>query len=145
MINAKRISQVAKKWLRMAALGRKRLTMKSSKEAKGCSTSVAGKGHCIIYTAEGRRFEVPLVYLGTTVFGELLKMSQEEFGFTSDDGRITSPCDDTVMEYTLCMLRRNASAEVENALLSSVVSPCHYTSSAALSLGLICQLAVCSY
>ena len=36
------------------------------------------------------------------IFGELLRMSQEEFGFTSD-GRITLPCDAAVMEYVMCM------------------------------------------
>jgi hypothetical protein len=51
-----------------------------------------------MYTADGRRFEVPLVCLNTTVFGELLRMSQEEFGFASN-GRITLPCDATVLEY----------------------------------------------
>ncbi|OEL17392.1 Auxin-responsive protein SAUR36, partial [Dichanthelium oligosanthes] len=128
MINAKRISQLAKKSQRMAALGRKRLAMKSSKEAEGCSTAVAGKGHYVMYTADGRRFEVPLGYLGKTVFSELLRIS-EEFGFTSDDGRITLPYDATVMEYILCLLRRNASIEVENAFLSSMAIPYDYTGS----------------
>jgi hypothetical protein len=77
--------------------GGKRLTV-SAKEDEGCCTSVPAKGHCIMYTADGRRFEVPLVCLNTTVFGELLRMSQEEFGFASD-GRITLPCDATVLEY----------------------------------------------
>uniref|UniRef100_A0A0D9XGA4 Auxin-responsive protein n=1 Tax=Leersia perrieri TaxID=77586 RepID=A0A0D9XGA4_9ORYZ len=86
MISSKRLVQLAKKWQRMAALGRKRI-MATAQETEECSTSVAVKGHCIMYTADGRRFEVPLVYLGTVVFSELLRMSQEEFGFTSD-GRI---------------------------------------------------------
>uniref|UniRef100_A0A0E0QUN3 Auxin induced protein n=1 Tax=Oryza rufipogon TaxID=4529 RepID=A0A0E0QUN3_ORYRU len=125
MISARRLAQLAKKWQRMAALGRKRLTMKA-KENEECCTSVAGKGHCVMYTADGSRFEVPLAYLGTAVFSELLRMSQEEFGFTSD-GRIMLPCDAVVMEYAMCLLKRNASAEVEKALLSSMVAPCHYT------------------
>jgi hypothetical protein len=44
-------------------------------------------------SADGRRFEAPLAYLGTAIFGELLRLSQEEFGFAGDDGRITLPCD----------------------------------------------------
>ncbi|XP_062199005.1 auxin-responsive protein SAUR36-like [Phragmites australis] len=146
MISAKRIVQLAKKWQRMAALGRKRLTTKSSKQAEGCSVVVAGKGHCVMYTADGRRFEVPLVYLSTAVFSELLRMSQEEFEFSSDDGRITLPCDATVMEYVMCFLRRNASEEVfEKAFLRSMAMPCHYTSCVAPSLGLFSQqFAVCS-
>uniref|UniRef100_A0A0D9XGB1 Auxin-responsive protein n=1 Tax=Leersia perrieri TaxID=77586 RepID=A0A0D9XGB1_9ORYZ len=125
MISARRLAQLVKKWQRMAVLGRKRLTMKG-KENKECSTSVAGKGHCVMYTADGSRFEVPLACLSTAVFSELLRMSQEEFGFTKD-GRIMLPCDAAVMEYAMCLLKRNASVDMEKALLSSIVAPCHYT------------------
>ncbi|KAG8057645.1 hypothetical protein GUJ93_ZPchr0002g25128 [Zizania palustris] len=118
MISAKR-AQLAKKWQRMAALGRKSLTM-TAKEDEECCTSVAGKGHCVMYTADGIRFEVPLAYLSTAVFSELLRMSQEEFGFSSDE-RIMLPCDAAVMEYAMCLLKRNASVEVEKALLRSMV------------------------
>uniref|UniRef100_A0A0D9XGA9 Auxin-responsive protein n=1 Tax=Leersia perrieri TaxID=77586 RepID=A0A0D9XGA9_9ORYZ len=125
MISAKRLVQLAKKWQRMAALGRKRI-MAAAQETEECSTSVAVKGHCVMYTADGCRFEVPLAYLDTAVFSELLRMSQEEFGFTSD-GRIMLPCDAAIMEYAMCLLNRNASVEMEKALLSSMVAPCHYT------------------
>ncbi|WVZ65772.1 hypothetical protein U9M48_015083 [Paspalum notatum var. saurae] len=129
MISAKRMAQLAKKWQRMAALGRKRLTWGTA--AKGgadecCTTSVASKGHCTVYTADGARFEVPLAWLGTAVFVELLRMSGEEFGFGGgDDGRITLPCDATAMEYAMCLLRRGASAEVEKAFLSTMAMPHH--------------------
>uniref|UniRef100_A0A0E0QUN2 Auxin-responsive protein n=1 Tax=Oryza rufipogon TaxID=4529 RepID=A0A0E0QUN2_ORYRU len=144
MISTKRIAQLAKKWRRMAAKGRKRLTMMAPQEAEGCSTTVAGKGYCIVYTADGMRFEVPLRYLGTMVFGELLRMSQEEFGFTSD-GKITLPCDAMVMEYVMCLLRRNASVDVEKAFLSSMAISCHYANTTAPSLGVNMQVAICSY
>jgi len=132
MISAKRLVQMAKKWQRMAALARKRLTTTPGKEADGscgASTSVAVKGHCVVYSSDGRRFEVPLAYLGTAVFSELLSMSQEEFGFAGDDGRITLPCDAAVMEYVMCLLRRDASEEVVRAFLSSIsmVRPCHHS------------------
>ncbi|XP_037438305.1 auxin-responsive protein SAUR36-like isoform X2 [Triticum dicoccoides] len=157
MVSARRLAQLAKKWQRMAVLGRKRLTWSSAvleKETEGpcgtsadeacCTTSpVADKGHCAMYTADGRRFEVPLEYLGTTVFGELLRMSQEEFGFTCD-GRITLPFDAVVMDYVMCLLRRNASEEVERAFLSSVVMPCQYPSCTVPNVALHQQLAVCS-
>ena len=96
-----------------------------------------------MYTADGRRFEVPLAYLGTTVFLELLWMSHEEFGFASD-GRITLPCDATVIEYAMCLLRRSASVEVEKAFLNAMAMPCHYESSVAPSVGVSQQVAVCS-
>uniref|UniRef100_K4A2E6 Auxin-responsive protein n=1 Tax=Setaria italica TaxID=4555 RepID=K4A2E6_SETIT len=85
---------------------------------------VIGKGHCVVYSADGRHFEVPLAFLGTALFGELLRMSQEEFGFTSDDGRITLPWDAAVIEYVMCLLRKDASKEVVRALLSSMVRAC---------------------
>ena len=96
-----------------------------------------------MYSADGRRFEVPSAYLGTIVFSELLRMSQEEFGFTCDSG-ITLPFDATVMEYVMCLLRRNASEEVKRAFLSSVVMPCQYASCTVPHVALHQQLAVCS-
>ncbi|KAM0861383.1 hypothetical protein ACQ4PT_045929 [Festuca glaucescens] len=103
MVSAKRLAQLAKKWQPMAAMGRKRITqtttVKRAAKESCATTSVAVKGHCVVYTSEGERFEVPVSYLGTMVFGELLKMSQEEFGFGgSEDGRIILTCDATVME-----------------------------------------------
>ncbi|WVZ99203.1 LOW QUALITY PROTEIN: hypothetical protein U9M48_044533 [Paspalum notatum var. saurae] len=66
MISARRLVQMAKQWQRMAALARKRLAPPTPPaEATGagpCCTSapVASKGHCVFYSADGRRFEVPL-------------------------------------------------------------------------------------
>jgi hypothetical protein len=99
----------------------------------------------VVYTSEGVRFEVPLAYLSTAVFGELLRMSQEEFGFAGgDDGHITLPCDATVMEYAMCLIRRDASAEVLRAFLSSIVRPCRFDSGAVAScVGLSQHVAVC--
>ncbi|KAM0861385.1 hypothetical protein ACQ4PT_045931 [Festuca glaucescens] len=131
MVSAKRLAQLAKKWQLMAAMGRKRITQtttaKRTAKESCATTSVAVKGHYVVYTSEGERFEVPVSYLGTTVFGELLKMSQEEFGFGGgDDGLIILPCDATVMEYSMCLLRRDASMEVVKAFLSSIARPCSF-------------------
>jgi hypothetical protein len=118
---------MAKKWQRMAALARKRLTpstpAKETEESCSASTPVAGKGHCVVYSADGRRFEVPLVYLSSDVFSELLRMSQEEFGFAGgEDGSITLTCDGAAMEYLMRFLRRVA---LKRAFLSSMARPCH--------------------
>uniref|UniRef100_A0A0E0EUJ2 Auxin-responsive protein n=1 Tax=Oryza meridionalis TaxID=40149 RepID=A0A0E0EUJ2_9ORYZ len=125
MIHAKKLAQLARKLQqKMVSAGGGRHMSSATDDC--CSTSsLAGKGHCTVYTADRARFEVPLPYLGTMVFGELLMMSQEEFGFAGDDGRITLPCDASVMEYVLCLLRRDASEEVERAFLSSMARPCH--------------------
>jgi hypothetical protein len=96
-----------------------------------------------VYTTDGKRFEVPLAHLGTMIFSELLRMSQEEFGFTRD-GRITLQCDAAVLEYVLCLLRRNASEEVEKAFLRSVVIPCQHSRYTVPSAVLHQQFAICS-
>uniref|UniRef100_A0ACD5YFA1 Uncharacterized protein n=1 Tax=Avena sativa TaxID=4498 RepID=A0ACD5YFA1_AVESA len=140
MVSAKRLAQMAKKWQKLAAMGRKRLTWTArgaTATDECCATaSVAVKGHFMVYTADGARFEVPLPYLGTAIVGELLSMSHDEFGFSSA-GRITLPCDASVMEYVLRLLGRDASEEVERALLSSVVGRhCHYDGGSEASVGL---------
>ncbi|KAK3138305.1 hypothetical protein QOZ80_5AG0367150 [Eleusine coracana subsp. coracana] len=149
MLSAKKLDQMAKKWQRMAALARKRLTpLTPAKEAEGdycTSTSGAGKGHFVVYSADGRRFEVPLSYLGSAVFSELLMLSQEEFGFTCEDDRITLPFDAVVMEYVLCLLRRGASEDVERAFLSSMTMPCHYVNELTHCTGVSQHIAVSNF
>ena len=124
MISSKKLAQLSKKWQGMGAVARRRVT--TVDKDPSCSSVVAGKGNCVVYSSDGKRFEIPLTYLHTRVFAELLKLSQEEFGYTSDE-RITLPCDTAVMEYVMCLLRREASEDVEKAL-SSIVMPCHHQS-----------------
>ncbi|KAM3277325.1 hypothetical protein ACQJBY_045277 [Aegilops geniculata] len=70
-------------------------------------------------------------------------MSQEEFGFAGiDSGRITLPCDASVMEYAMCLLRRSASTEMEAVLLNTMAMTCHYHASA--HLGVSQHFGVCS-
>ncbi|KAF7060395.1 hypothetical protein CFC21_067189 [Triticum aestivum] len=70
-------------------------------------------------------------------------MSQEEFGFAGvDSGRITLPCDASVMEYAMCLLRRSAYAEMEAAFLNTMAMPCHYHATAYL--GVSQHFGVCS-
>uniref|UniRef100_A0ACD5UJ04 Uncharacterized protein n=1 Tax=Avena sativa TaxID=4498 RepID=A0ACD5UJ04_AVESA len=136
MIHPKKLAQLAKKCQRKVTAGA------GGQQADECCSTVADKGHCVVYAADGARFEVPLAYLGTTVFGELLRMSGEEFGFTScEGGRITLPCDAAVMEYVLCLVRREASEEVERAFLNSIAGHCHGQDA---SLGLTHQFALCT-
>ncbi|KAI4989542.1 hypothetical protein ZWY2020_036859 [Hordeum vulgare] len=139
MIHSKKLAQLAKKWQRMVAV-----SGQQTAGTDGCcsTTSVADRGHCVMYTADGSRFEVPLVYLGTMVFSELLRMSQEEFGFSSN-GKITLPFDASVMEYVMCLIKRDASKEVEKAFLSSIARSCH-SASCVVSVRLNQQFAVCS-
>ncbi|XBI83299.1 hypothetical protein VPH35_091820 [Triticum aestivum] len=154
MIHPKKLAQLAKKCQRMLAAGtgaRHRQHASDMVDDDCCSTAssvVADEGHCMVYSTDGARFEVPLAYLGTTVFAKLLRMSEEEFGFASgsDGGRITLPCDTMVMEYVLCLIRRETSEEVERAFLSSIAEHCHNYSASCVapSMGLSHQFALCT-
>uniref|UniRef100_A0ACD5XZ07 Uncharacterized protein n=1 Tax=Avena sativa TaxID=4498 RepID=A0ACD5XZ07_AVESA len=84
----------------------------------------------------------PLVYLAAMLCSELLRISQDEFGFSSH-GRITLPFDASAMEYVMCLIRREASKEVGKAFLSSIARPCHSASCVA-SMRLNQQISVCS-
>uniref|UniRef100_A0A8I6XIZ8 Auxin-responsive protein n=1 Tax=Hordeum vulgare subsp. vulgare TaxID=112509 RepID=A0A8I6XIZ8_HORVV len=154
MNHPKKLAQLAKKCQRMLAVGAgacRRQHASDTADDECCSTTssmVANEGHCMVYAADGERFEVPLAYLRTTVFVELLRISEEEFGFASgsDRGRIMLPCDATVMEYVLCLVRREASEEVERAFLSSIAEHCHNYSASCVapSMGLSHQFALCT-
>lgn len=126
MINAKKLVKLARKWQTLAAISRKRITWPrnttDSSDANDCSTSsVAEEGHFVVYSADERRFVLPLEYLKKDIVRELLKLGEEEFGMTSS-GPLTLPCDADLMEYMISLIRRPLTKEVEEALIMSVVS-----------------------
>ncbi|KAJ4715917.1 Auxin-responsive protein [Melia azedarach] len=129
MINSKRLIQLARKWQKMAAMKRRRISFPSSGASE---TSVANKGHFVVYTTDNIRFTVPLEYLSGNVFIELLRMSEEEFGLSSE-GPITLPCDSTFLNYVLSLVKRCMPEDLERALLTSL-STCHVSVSSSLPL-----------
>lgn len=123
MISLKRLIAIARKWQKMAGIGNIR-TM----SLPGMSHSrLPHKGHFVVYSADKRRFVVPLTYLNCTVFRELLRMSEEEFGLPKD-GPITLPCDSASMEYIVSVVKREVS-DVEMALVLSILAFTHCSSS----------------
>ncbi|KAJ1693026.1 hypothetical protein LUZ63_009724 [Rhynchospora breviuscula] len=129
MLSLKKLVQKSNNWQRIAALGRKRLHTKLPYEERDQSTSLhAEKGHFVLYTADGKRFVIPLDYLNTRIVMQLFQLSEEEFGYTVD-GPITLPCEGAFMEYTLGLIKKGMSEEVERALLNSVLLPHHHACS----------------
>ncbi|KAJ9704579.1 hypothetical protein PVL29_002912 [Vitis rotundifolia] len=114
---------MAREWQKVAAIRRKRISLPRTHQdldAGYCSTSsVADKGHFVVYTADQRRFMIPLVYLNSKIFRELFEMSEEEFGLPSD-GPITLPCDSFFMEYIIFLVQRGVAKDLEKALLTSI-------------------------
>ncbi|KAJ4803964.1 hypothetical protein LUZ62_016530 [Rhynchospora pubera] len=141
MLSPKKLIQMAKKWQRMAVLGRRRLTFGrnlSHDDADQCTSPRAEKGHFVVYAIDGKRFMIPLEYLNTRLVMQLFQLSEDEFGYTVD-GPITLPCEAAFIEYALGLIKRGMSEEVERALLSSVLLPHHHACSVESNLGTICQ------
>ncbi|OMO73913.1 Auxin responsive SAUR protein [Corchorus olitorius] len=89
-------------------------------------SSVADKGHFVIYTIDNKRFVIPLAYLSNSIFKQLFKMSEEEFGLSSD-GPIRLPCDSVIMNYIVLLVGRGLAKDLERAVLNSIT--CHRCSS----------------
>ncbi|KAL8158842.1 hypothetical protein V2J09_000379 [Rumex salicifolius] len=94
MISTKKLIKMAKKWQRLAAASRKRISTERA------ATPLDNNGHFVVYIVDARHFALPLAFLDTNFFRELLRMAEEEFGLASD-GPITLPCDSVLFEYAL--------------------------------------------
>ena len=131
MINSKRLIQLARKWQKMTAMKRMRISFPRS--AAEQNSSIANKGHFVVYTTDEKRFSVPLECLSNNVVIELLRMSEEEFGLPSN-GPITLPCDSTFLSYVMSLVQRCMPDDLEKALLTSL-STRHFSASSSLGLG----------
>ncbi|XP_010478317.1 PREDICTED: auxin-responsive protein SAUR64-like [Camelina sativa] len=119
MMNTKKLIKMAKKWQQRAALHRKRISFQKS-SATSSSTAVE-KGCFVVYTADNKRFAFPISYLSNSVFQELLKISEEEFGLPTG-GPITLPFDSVFLEYLIKLIQGRIDGDTEKALLTSISS-----------------------
>eukprot|EP00258_Populus_trichocarpa_P007865 XP_002312927.3 auxin-responsive protein SAUR64 [Populus trichocarpa] len=119
MINLMRLVKFTKKWKKLAAPERKRISIPRSGEDENTDNNdrlpVANKGHFVVYTVDQRRFEFPISYLNNNIFRELLAMSEEEFGLPRT-GPITLLCDAMFMKYAASLMQRNVDKDMEKAL-----------------------------
>ncbi|KAK8625292.1 hypothetical protein V6N13_090166 [Hibiscus sabdariffa] len=124
MINARKLIKLARKWQKLAAIKRKRITFSRTSggvDTDSCSTSsMVEKGHFVVYSSDEKRFVLPLEYLKNEIVMELFQVAEEEFGLASNE-HLTLPCDAALMEYIIGLIKRKASQDVEKALLISVV------------------------
>ncbi|OAY39484.1 auxin-responsive protein SAUR68-like [Manihot esculenta] len=148
MINAKKLLKLAKKWQKMAAMRRRRITLPQtfgSIDSNSCSTStVAEKGHFVVYSADEKRFLLPLEYLNNEMIKKLFNMAEEEFGLQTK-GPLVLPCDSDLMEYTIALIKRKASRDLERALLVSIGSSYCSSSSHFQHQATTHQLPICSF
>ncbi|KFK27230.1 hypothetical protein AALP_AA8G354400 [Arabis alpina] len=121
MMNTKKLIKMAKKWQQRAALSRKRISFQRSSTTTSSSSTAAEKGCFVVYTVDKARFAFPISYLGNSVFQELLKISEEEFGLPNE-GSITLPFDSLFLEYLIKLIQRRMDGDTEKALLMSISS-----------------------
>ncbi|KAL5983617.1 hypothetical protein ACLOJK_017705 [Asimina triloba] len=127
MVNPKKLIAMARMWQKLAATGRKRISMprpRAGVDGDACKNSASSKGHFIIYTTDGRRSAVPLAYHNTPIFQRLFRMSEDEFGLPRD-GPITMPFDANFMDYIVSLLQRAVPEDLERALLFSLPTTTH--------------------
>ncbi|XVF07068.1 hypothetical protein REPUB_Repub06bG0105300 [Reevesia pubescens] len=126
MITTKKLIKLARKWQKIASIGMKRITSaKTNKKISAANHSykspVVDKGCFVIYTMDKIRFVIPLAFLSNSIFRELFKMSEEEFGLPSD-GPITLPCDSVFMNYIVSLVKRGLAKDLERAVLNSITT-----------------------
>ncbi|KAM0942304.1 putative small auxin-up RNA [Dioscorea sansibarensis] len=125
MISSKILTEMVKRWQKTTALKRRRRIISSTRTnctstktttTSSCSMEIARKGHIFIYTRDDKRFMIPLSYLTSSIFIQLLKMSEEEFGLPRD-GPIMVPCDGVCMEIIISLVKKDK----ENPLLFAFI------------------------
>ncbi|KAG6500078.1 hypothetical protein ZIOFF_039892 [Zingiber officinale] len=128
MLSPKRLVEKAKKGLPL---------MRANSRSSSCDFNnivVADKGHFVVYSMDDARFVVPLSFLKSCIFQELLKVSAEEFGLPGE-GPITLACSGVFMEYVVSLLKRSVSRDVEMALLASIDNGSRCSDSSLVGLG----------
>ncbi|KAF7847410.1 hypothetical protein BT93_L2991 [Corymbia citriodora subsp. variegata] len=118
MISPKHLVKIARKWQKVAAMRRKRI---SFPQADGDEGVLPHRGHFVVYSIDQKRFVFPMKFLNNCVFQELFKLAKEEFGLPTN-GPITLPCDAMFISYAVSMIQRHANVEIEKALLMSITT-----------------------
>ncbi|GAB2219515.1 hypothetical protein Droror1_Dr00007151 [Drosera rotundifolia] len=148
MISSQKLIKLARKWQRLAGLRRKRISwpqVASMKNDTCGMSSTASKGHFVLYSVDGRRFEIPLTVLRNPIVAELLQAGEEEFGLARN-GPITLPCDGILMEYVLSLIGRSMSENLQKQLSASIVrNSCFSYSQLVQEHRPQCQASICSF
>ncbi|XP_010428672.1 PREDICTED: auxin-responsive protein SAUR61-like [Camelina sativa] len=81
------------------------------------------KGYFALYTKEEKRFVLPLNYLNHPMLQVLLEMAEDEFG-TTIDGPLKVPCDGSLMDHIIMLVKRSMSDDNNDVEKSEVSSTC---------------------
>lgn len=83
------------------------------------NSSVAEKGHFVVYTGDQSQLVFSIPYLNNYIFQELLNMPEEEFGLPSNEP-IKLPFDAMFIKYAVSLIRGCVDRNLKEALLNSI-------------------------
>ncbi|XP_031378047.1 auxin-responsive protein SAUR68-like [Punica granatum] len=116
-----KIVKIARKWQQIASSRRAGISFPRTNLKLKDPPYVTDEGHFVVYTTDQRRFVVPLWFLSSDLFQEMFKLSEDEFGLSSNSP-ITVPCDAASMEYMILLIERGLAKDLEKALLSTLIT-----------------------
>nr|TKS18740.1 hypothetical protein D5086_0000004090 [Populus alba] len=125
MITPTKLIKIARKWQKLPATRRKGMSFPRSfgyGDAVVCSSrpSMAEKGHFVVYSADGKRFVLPLAYLKNKTIGQLFRLAEEEFGMHSN-GPLTLPCVANYLESVISLVRSHVQEMVVELVIRWVI------------------------
>ena len=126
MINAKKLIKLVRKWKKLAALSRKRITLPATigkvVDEDCCSTSsTVEKGHLVVHSIDRKRFVLPLEYFSNKIARKLFKLEEDEIGLPGNRP-LTLRCDSVSVKYIINMIQRHETKDIEKALFMSMAS-----------------------
>lgn len=138
MISAKKLIKLARKWQKLAALNRKRVALPHI-----IGAAKAEKGYFAVYSADRKRFLLPLEYLNNELIKKLFDMAEEEFGLKGN-GPLTLPFEAEIMECAIGLIKQEVNRDIKRAFLTSISNSwcslsCHHQLQVATN-----QLPICS-
>ncbi|KAK5825556.1 hypothetical protein PVK06_020405 [Gossypium arboreum] len=92
MVSAKKLIKLVRKWEKMAAIRRKRITPSSATSdtgANSCNTSTTvEQGDFVVYSIDQKHFLLPLEYLKNEIVMELFNLAKEKPGLSGNKALI---------------------------------------------------------
>ncbi|GAB2225192.1 hypothetical protein Droror1_Dr00005983 [Drosera rotundifolia] len=149
MVSTRTLVRMVRKWQKLVVQSRRRISLPkpiTGSEEEPCSTSPrVKKGHFAVYSADKKRFVIPVAYLQNEIFIELLEAAEEHFG-SLRDGPITLPCNGLLVEYVLSLMQTDGAEDQKKAIATSIANG-HWPSSSQLphELNKQHQMLICSF
>ncbi|CAN1189073.1 Auxin-responsive protein SAUR36 [Linum perenne] len=112
-----------RKWRQIEAMRRTRIASSSSSVLYCSPKEKDSKGHFVVYSMDRSRFVIPLKLLKSEIIVELLKMAEDEFGFSGDQP-IVLPFESHIMNQIIKFLssRRHADEYDQHQLPKNINS-----------------------